>query len=235
MEQEINEMKVKELEEDGKLYKIEYIGEKVDKQYPSKKVIILGLSGVGKTSISFRLIKNKFEKSSPTISLDVVTYQIKVNDKIIQIQLWDTCGNDDFAANTPNLFNNTFIAIIVYAVNDIKSFNDIEKWYNILRSKSTESLVYLIGNKYDLEEKEWQVKEEEAKELKSQYNFNYFLETSAKSGFNILNLLDKIAITIYEKILQKDEKDKEINEGRISLNRNEEINNIQFHKKKKCC
>ena len=234
MDQKRNEMKVKELEEDGKMYKIEYLGEKLEKQYPTRKVIIIGRSGSGKTSISFSLIKDEFKEWSPTVSLDLGNYQIKVNDKIIQIQLWDTCGNDEFAANTPNLFNNTFIAIIVYAIDNKKSFEEVGKWFNILRKRSKESLVYLIGNKCDLIN-ERIIQKIKGEELKQLYNFNYFLETSAKSGFNIINLLDKLAITIYEKEQQKDEKDKEINTGRISLDKNQEIDNIEFKKKKKCC
>ena len=68
----------------------------------------------------------------------------------------------------------------------------------ILRSHSVESLVYLIGNKNDLEEKR-QVQKHKAEELRQKYDFKFFIETSAKSGCNITELLDQIAIDIYEK------------------------------------
>lgn len=237
MEEKNNEREPKELEENGKIYKIEYLGEKLDRNYKTKKIIIIGLTGVGKTTISFRLIKNEFKECSPTISLDLANYQMKVNDKIIQIQLWDTCGNDDFAANTPNLFKNTFIAIIVYAINDKKSFEDVGIWYNILRNNTSTPFVYLIANKFDLEE-ERKVQKYEGEELKNLNNFNYFLETSGKSGFNIIHLLDKIAITIYETIQKEDAKGKQINEGEVNI-KIEDLSKNDEQKvkknKKKCC
>ena len=124
---------LKEIEKNGKHYKIEYLGENLDEKNPTKKVIILGLTGVGKSTISNYLIKDEFKEFFPTISLDLGNYKLKVNETIIQIQLWDTCGNEDFVAMTPNLFKNTFLAIIVYAIDDKNSFNDIEKWYNYFK------------------------------------------------------------------------------------------------------
>ena len=220
------------MDEEDKDYKIEVINEKDNNSNINNyKVIILGLTGVGKTTISFRVVRNEFIQSSPTISLDVVNYQVKVNDKKIKIQLWDTCGNDEFAKNTPNLFKNTTLAIIVYAINDRQSFNEVGEWYNILREKSIDSLVYLIGNKIDLE-KERKVTKDEGEELKKQLNFNYFLETSSKTGFNIKQLINKIAIFIYEK-----DKNENLNEGnKIS---HEDLRNLEDDKKKRkkkeCC
>ena len=205
MKEEQEEQENKKLDiEDFSQYKIENLGKNFNKELITYKVILLGLRGVGKTSISFHLIDNEFIQSSPTISLDLANYQVKVNDKIIQIQLWDTCGNEEFAEKTQNLFINTKLAILVYALNDRKSFEDIKKWYNILRNRTMGFMTFLIANKKDLEE-ERQVQEYEGEMLKNEYGFNYFLETSAKSGFNITQLLEKIAIFIYE-----DEKDKEV-------------------------
>ena len=82
----------------------------------SRFLIILGLYGVGKTTIINKLTKKEIDKDySPTISIDVKYFQVKVNDKIIQIQFWDCCSNVEFALNTPNLFKNTSLAILVYA------------------------------------------------------------------------------------------------------------------------
>ena len=108
-------------------YKVEYLGQKYTQDLLIYKVIILGLYGVGKTTIINKLMKKDTDKEyEPTMSVDVKYFQVKVNDKIIQIQIWDTCGNDEFALNTPNLFKNASIAILVYAINNKKSFQDIE-------------------------------------------------------------------------------------------------------------
>ena len=231
MTENISEIKVKEIEENGQHYKIEYLGETLDNTIPTKKIIILGLTGVGKSTISFYLIKKKFIECSPTISLDLGNYKCKVNGKIIQIQIWDTCGNDEFVANTPNLFNNSFLAIIVYAIDNKNSFNDIGKWYNILRKNCSCPFIYLIGNKNDLEEKR-QVQKHEAFKLVKDYKFNYFMETSALSGCNINKLLDKIAIEIYE----KDEEESE-NQGSFIIKNKDDLCDNTEHKKNKnrCC
>ena len=190
---------IKELEKNGKHYKIEYLGENLDGDKPTKKVIIMGDTGVGKSTISHYLMKNEFKHFTPTINLDIAGYKLRVNKTIIQFQIWDTCGNDHYVISIPLLFKNTFLAIIVYAIDDKNSFNNIEKWYNILRSHSVESLVYLIGNKNDLEEEKRKVQKYEVEKIRELYNFNIFMETSAKSGSNITELLDQIAIDIYEK------------------------------------
>ena len=234
MEQKSSERNIKEIEDNGKKYKIEYLGERLDRNFKTKKVIIIGLNCVGKTTISFHLLKGEFINCAPTISLDLANYQMKVNDEIIQIQFWDTCGNEEFVEQTPNLFNDTFLAIIVYAINNKRSFEDVGTWYNILREKCLGSLVYLIGNKCDLEE-ERKIQKYEGEELKNQYNFNYFMETSAKTGSNIINLLDKIAINIYEKIKVEEEIYNKKNEGRFSLKKEDLDNKMKSKKKKIFC
>ena len=219
---------IKELDKNGKHYKIEYLGESLDGDKPTKKVIIIGLTGVGKSTISHYLIKNEFKHFTPTINLDIAGYKLRVNKTIIQFQIWDTCGNENYVISTPFLFKDTFLAIIVYAIDNKTSFEDVEKWYNILRDQSLTSLVYLIGNKNDLEEKR-QVQKHKAEELRQKYDFKFFIETSAKSGSNIKALLDQIAIEIYDKKGEENEKEEKFI---IEINEEEEI---KIKRKKKCC
>ena len=209
-------------------YKVEYLGEKFSRDLQTNKVIILGLYGVGKTTIIFRLMEKKIDgEYAPTISADIKSFQVKVNDKIIQIQIWDTCGNDEFAQNTPNLFKNTSVAILVYAINNKKSFEDIGKWYNILNNYSYDHIVFLIGNKSDLE-KERKVTIEEGEKSRNNYdNIKMVFETSAKSGENIDKLLENIAISIYE----KNEKEEKELENALKDNRsNRTIKSVRLNK-----
>ena len=136
----------------------------------------------------------------PIMSKDIKNIQAKVNDKIIQISIWDCCGSDKFAQNTPNLFKNTSIAFLVYAINDKeKSFNYLEIWYNTLKDHSYDNMIFLIGNKSDLE-KEREVTIEDAETFKNNNDdIKMFLETSALKGNNMDKLLDYIAFLIYDK------------------------------------
>ena len=214
-------------------YKLKFLGEKCSKNLICYKVIILGIYGVGKTSIINKLLYNGVDKDyAPTISVDIKTFQVKVNDKIIQTQIWDCCGNDEFASQTPNLFKNASIAILVYAINDKKkSFNNLKNWYNLVKENSFDNIIFLIGNKIDLE-KERQVTIEDVEEFKHNYNnIKIFFETSAISGDNIDKLLENIAISLYEKII----KEENILNEKIKLNKEDFTKAKKKEKKKKFC
>ena len=156
-------------EKDKSKYEIEYLGEKFSKDLLSYKVIAIGRYGVGKTTTINTLMdkKDKDKEYSPTMSIDIKNIQFKVNDKIIQLNIWDCCGNDKFALSTPNLFKNVSIAILIYAINDRKSYDKLEQWHNMLKENSYGSIIFLIGNKNDLEEKEREVTIEEGETFKN--------------------------------------------------------------------
>jgi len=186
--------------EDNSKYKIEYNGEKFSNDLLTYKVIVIGRYGVGKTSIINKLMDRAFDKEySPTMSIDIKNIQAKVNNEILQINIWDCCGNDKFALNTPNLFKNVSIAILVYAIDNKKSYEELESWYHMLKDHSFDNIIFLIGNKNDLD-KEREVTIEEGEEFKDNYiDINMFFETSALDGQNIDKLLENIVISIYEK------------------------------------
>jgi len=166
---------------------------------------------------------------------NIKNIQAKVNDEIIQINIWDCCGNDKFALGTPNLFKNVSIAIIIFAINDKKSFEELEKWYNMLKEYSKDSMIFLIGNKNDLE-KERKVTIEDAEIFKNKYedDIKLFFETSALYGNNMDKLLENIVISIYE----KDQKEK--NDVDNALKKTKTVVKEDFakqgeKKKKGCC
>ena len=209
---------------------IESIGDSIIKDLRIYKVIIIGDSKVGKTSISYRVLKNEFnENLSSNIISDVQNYKIKVKNQKFIIQLWDNCINDNFDKYAPNLFNNVSIAILVYSINNRKSFENISVWNNILFNQCFDCIKFLIGSKNDLEE-ERQVQKEEGENLKNEYNISYFFEASSKNGLNIKFLLNNVAISLYEKF-------------RIELSRIPDSISITKHdfrrktigKRKKCC
>ena len=126
---------------------IESIGDSIIKDLRLYKVIIIGDSKVGKTSISYRILKNEFnENLSSNIISDVQNYKIKVKNQKFIIQLWDNCINDNFDKYAPNLFNNVSIAILVYSINNRKSFENISVWNNILFNQCFDCIKFLIGN-----------------------------------------------------------------------------------------
>jgi len=221
--------------EDKSKYKVEYLGEKISKDLASYKLIIIGRYGVGKTTTLHKLMGKEAKKEySPTISIDTKNIQVKVNDTIIQINIWDCCGNEKFAINTPNLFKNASVTILIYAINDNESFKDLENWYNMLKENSNGSIIFLIGNKIDLEN-ERQVTREEGEKFKSNYDdIKMFFEASALKSINIDNLLDNIAISIYEKNKELENEENNALKRTITIVK-EDFSKKGKKKKKKWC
>ena len=221
-------------------YKIEYIGEKFSKEIKAYKVIVIGRYGVGKTTIINRLMEKEIDgEYEPTLSIDIKNIQAKVNDKKIQIQIWDCCGNDKYAHKTPNLFKDAYISLLVYAINDKeKSFEDLDNWYNILKEHSFDSIKFLIGNKNDLEKEREVTIEDAEKYINNHDDIKIFLETSALYRNNMDKLLDNIAISIYKKETNDENKvDNALKAGRITLNKEDfkKIKEGDKKKKKNCC
>ena len=162
------------------------------------KVVIIGNCGVGKTCITNRAIKTKFDETyQSTIGLEYFTMFIKLNTKIIKLQVWDTCGQEIYRSLISNYYRNSSLAIIVYDVNRRESFEDIDFWIKELKAMSSPDIkLILLGNKIDLNERKVQYKEGE--EIAKNYGFDCFLETSAKTGENINNIFIKAAKLLYE-------------------------------------
>ena len=118
------------------------------------KIIIIGDSGVGKTCLSYRATQGTFrEKLAATIGFEYFPFITKYKDKILKLEIWDTCGQEAYRSLIKSFFNNSSLAIIVYAVDNRKSFNSIEEWIRQCRSLcAPDTRFFLIGNKNDVEE-----------------------------------------------------------------------------------
>ena len=119
----------------------------------SFKLIVIGDSGVGKSCLTNRATTNLFEDTySATVGFEFVSFNVKINEKVIKLQIWDTCGQELYRSLITNFYRNSSLAIIVYAINSKDSFENIEMWLRELRTHSNpDAKVFLIGNKIDLE------------------------------------------------------------------------------------
>ena len=119
----------------------------------SYKIIIIGDSGVGKTCLTIKATSRIFrQKNSPTLGFDYFPFFVKYKNKILKLEIWDTCGQEIYRSLIKSFFSNSSLAIIVYAIDDINSFNSIEEWIRQCRTEcSPETKFILIGNKSDLE------------------------------------------------------------------------------------
>ena len=164
----------------------------------SFKLIIIGDQGVGKSCLAIKASRNYFEDFySPTVGFEFLSFNVKVEDKIVKLQIWDTCGQEVYRSLISSFFRSASLAIIVYSIDSEESFNNIEKWLNDIKTQSNPDIkIFLVGNKADLEDKR-KISHEEGEKLSSDHKFSYFMETSAKTGFNVQNVFIEAAKKLY--------------------------------------
>ena len=161
-----------------------------DQIYP--RVIFIGDSGVGKTSLIIRGTSDNFtDTTSPTVGAGVTPMEIMINGKPTNFHIWDTAGQEIYRSIVPLYFKNAVCAIIVFAFDDTKSFASLNSWLDMLRSNSDHEIpVVIVGNKWDVDKK--QVELAEAKAWCAARNFQMFF-TSAKTGEQVKNLFTHVA------------------------------------------
>ena len=118
------------------------------------KIIIIGDSGVGKTCLTYRVTTGEFrEKMAATIGFEFFPFIVKYKNKTLKLEIWDTCGQEAYRSLIKTFFNNSSLAIIVYAIDNRKSFDSIEEWIRQCKTLcSPDTKFFLIGNKSDVED-----------------------------------------------------------------------------------
>ena len=164
----------------------------------SFKMIVIGDAGVGKSCLTNRAAKDKFLSDySPTVGFEFLTFSTNIENKIIKLQIWDTCGQEVYRSLITNFYRNASLAMMVYAINSRESFFHINQWLKEVRLQSHPDVkIILIGNKSDLEN-ERVVTTEEARKFKEENQILYFEETSAKSGLNTKEVFSDAARILY--------------------------------------
>ena len=179
------------------------------------KIIVIGNSGVGKSCLTLKATQDIFKEDfTSTIGFQFFSFHVKINDKIIKLQIWDTCGQEIYRSLITNFYRSTALAIICYSVTDRKSFEETEIWLRNVKANSDPNCkVFLIGNKIDLSDRV--VSTEEGINLKKDHGFECFMETSAKDGINVRELFVNCALSLYKE-LPKYMKEKELMEKDMS-------------------
>ncbi|EOA36184.1 hypothetical protein CARUB_v10010068mg [Capsella rubella] len=156
------------------------------------KVIILGDSGVGKTSLMNQYVNKKFSNQyKATIGADFLTKEVQFEDRLFTLQIWDTAGQERFQSLGVAFYRGADCCVLVYDVNSAKSFEDLNNWreeFLIQASPSDpENFPFVvIGNKIDVDGGNSRVVSEKKARAwcASKGNIPYY-ETSAKEGTNV--------------------------------------------------
>ena len=212
----------------------------------SFKIIVIGDSGVGKSCFTNKSTKNIFESDyNATIGFEFFTFNIKFQDKIVKLQIWDTCGQELYRSLITNFYRNSSLAIVIYAVNNLESFQDLDMWFRELRLHASPDIkIFLVGNKTDLKD-ERVVTTQQGEEFAKSNHVNKFIEASAKEGINTQNTFIDIAKLLFDDynkfkdIDQNSINTSKTNEQEIdytSENKSQRLDRTNTIKKqKKCC
>ena len=172
------------------------------------KIIIIGNQSVGKTNIVTRYVKGEFsEDYMITIGMDFLTCNLKSDDKIFKLRLWDTAGSEKFRSITKGYYSNTCCALIVYDITNQNSFDSVKKWIEDVKNYADKDThLVLVGNKIDLKDQR-KISKEDGQNLATQNGMDFY-ESSALTGENINNIFEGICKYVNQKI----------DEGKIDLN-----------------
>jgi len=146
------------------------------------KLVIVGESGVGKTSLLTRFCENEFLISHiTTIGVDFEIKTFHLDGKIAKLQIWDTAGQDRFRNVTSSYYRGAHGVLILFDISDRNSFLNLQIWINDVNKYVTKNTkVMIVGNKRDLVNKR-EVSKQEAELLAKKNGMSYF-ETSAKES-----------------------------------------------------
>ena len=196
------------------------------------KIIIVGDSGVGKSSLLKRAVKNKFDGNyQATIGFEFLLMHFIVNDLKIKLQIWDTCGQEMYRSLVQGFYRNTSLALVVYDINQKKTYDSLETWIKDIRQHTEQELpIFIAGNKNDLERV---VSCEEAKVFAVSNRTKSFIECSAKTGYNVKEIFFDAAKYLYKTYKEFKNQNKLPTPGRLKIDGDK--NKALETKRKKCC
>ncbi|KAI0135759.1 hypothetical protein F4811DRAFT_534715 [Daldinia bambusicola] len=163
------------------------------------KVIVLGDSGVGKTSLLNQYVNKKFSASyKATIGADFLIQKVLIDDQQVTVQLWDTAGQERFQSLGVAFYRGADCCVLVFDVNNSKSFDSLDSWRDEFLIQASprdpENFPFVVlGNKIDVDESKRVVSSKRAATFcQSKGDIPYF-ETSAKEAVNVEQAFDVIA------------------------------------------
>ena len=186
------------------------------------KIMVLGESMVGKTSLITRYTNDKFGgRYLCTVGIDFQKKKIEKNGKKVLLQIWDTAGQERFRNVTKNYFHSSQGFILAYDINNKESFDKVQFWIEEIKANAEEKIkCILIGTKCDLDKRE--VSEEDGQNLGEKYGYK-FLETSAKENININEAFETLVSEIMNNFKENRRESLTLSTNKIGK------------KKKKCC
>lgn len=158
----------------------------------SFKLVMLGASGVGKSSLALRFVKDFFDEDhQSTMGACFLIKEVHVDNVIVKLEIWDTAGQERYQSLAPLYYRSAEAAIIVYDATNYSSFSKAKIWVKELKERSDVCVIILVSNKMDLPDKK-RVNTEDAMDYADNERI-LFMEASAKTGHNVQEIFNTIA------------------------------------------
>jgi len=188
-------------------------------------MIIIGDSGVGKTSFMDRFVEGSHQVAyNATVGIDFKVKRVEIDQKTVKIQIWDTAGQEKFNAITTAYYRQARAAIVMYDVTRSNTFMNVRKWLKMIEDNGRSDIVVaIVGNKNDSPDKE--VDQKRANLLRDEYGC-YLFQSSAKGDDNVYSVFDTLARDVIKKMPRDPSND--------NLNRNLTLSRNDLNDKKGC-
>lgn len=161
-------------------------------QQKKYKLVLLGESGVGKSSLVLRLVKDEWmESQHSTVGASFFRCSCTVDDQTVNFDIWDTAGQERYKSLASMYYRGAAAAVVVYDITSSDSLERAKYWIRELMANSPETIVALVGNKCDLENLR-KVYPEEAETYAKEMGL-LFSEASAKEGTKVMPILTGLA------------------------------------------
>lgn len=162
------------------------------KRPKSQKLVLIGDSNVGKTSIIDQFIDGKFGETKPSIGALHKLKSLKIQSgEEVQLDIWDTAGQEKFKSIVPMYYKGSKGIMIIFDVTSLDSFEGAKKWINDIEASANSAILFLVGNKIDLE-KDRAVSTEVVQSFATSKNLSYH-ECSAKANEGVTEVFKAMA------------------------------------------
>ena len=164
------------------------------------KIILVGDTSVGKTSLVNRFMGYDFEENLKcTVNADFKIKSVSISSNIgAELTVWDTCGQERFRSMTRQYFKDAHGVVLVFDVGDLESYNNLSSWMKEIKTNSNrDPEIVLVANKIDREDRK--VTKETGMKF-AEKNGIMYTETSSKEGINIDSPFEKLATALIDKI-----------------------------------
>ena len=199
----------------------------------SLKILLVGDSAVGKTTLLIKYIEDKFSDTHiTTIGVEYKDKIITINDRKVNLQIWDTSGQERYQAINKNFYRNADGIIFVFDVTKDESFQHLKNWLNSSQDCDKEFKRIIVGNKIDLEDKRV-VNKERIEHFAEKENLEWF-ETSAKDGTNVDAIFQKIGELILANKTEEEIREEYIIRPHSASTLSKDSNHGEV-KKRRCC